>query len=138
MKNKGLKKLVLMIVLTFSLIASYAQTTLDINEAKFFIQQDAELKYLREDNKQLIKEDSVNNNIIGNYQNISAINDSIIDSQRQIITAFKPLLVESKEELKKANKVARKLENKVRVRNILLGYSTVVIILETIGLCLIL
>ncbi len=120
------------------LIQSYGQIILDTNEAKFFIKQDIELNYLREDNKQLSKLDSVNNNIIGNYQYIVSLNDSIIDNQRQSINSYKEATKASKIDIIKVDGILDKSEKKIKRRNSTIFISIIIITIETALLCIIL
>ncbi len=127
-----------MIVSMLLLIQSYGQIILDTNEAKFFIKQDIELNYLREDNKQLSKLDSVNNNIIGNYQYIVSLNDSIIDNQRQSINSYKEATKASKIDIIKVDGILDKSEKKIKRRNSTIFISIIIITIETALLCIIL
>ena len=127
-----------MIVSVLLLIQSYAQITLDTNEARFFIKQDVELNYLREDNKQLSKLDSVNNNIIGNYNSIISLNDSIIDNQRQSLLTYREALKASKIDIIKVDGILDKAEKKIKRRNSAIFISVIIITIETALLCIIL
>ena len=146
MNLKGMKNLLLLILSILLWTVSYSQNILkndsivclSLNEAKYFINQNTKAEYYEEDNKQLIKKDSLNIQEIENLRNISNIHDSIFAIQKQRIETNKSLLDDSKKNINKLNLLLNKKEDKIRVRNTILSYSLIVIVLETILLSIVL